>query len=146
MSLETELHKLTEAMLALASATTVSPATPAAPATPVPGVPATPVTSATLTPVATPALAAVPASPVMPAAPNLETLATPVAPVPGAVPFTDAKGLVDWVMTKYRDLGPVQGVLIQNVLVGMGYQNINEVKPEHYPQLHQEVEMIKAPA
>jgi len=34
--------------------------------------------------------------------------------------------------------------MIQNVLTGMGYQNINDVKPEHYATLFAGVEALKA--
>jgi hypothetical protein len=66
----------------------------------------------------------------------------PVAAVAGA-PFTDGKGLIDYVMSAYKALGPQKGAQIQNVLTGMGYQNINDVKPEHYGQLFVGVEALK---
>mgnify|MGYP007068086156 FL=1 len=60
-----------------------------------------------------------------------------------AAPFTDVKGMIDYVMGVYRELGPQKGALIQNVLTGLGYQNINDVKPEHYSALFQGVEQLK---
>ena len=33
--------------------------------------------------------------------------------------------------------------MIQSVLTGMGYQNINDVKPEHYAALHTGIEALK---
>jgi hypothetical protein len=66
----------------------------------------------------------------------------PVAAVAGA-PFTDGKGLIDYVMGAYKALGPQKGAQIQGVLTGMGYQNINDVKPEHYGQLFAGVEALK---
>jgi hypothetical protein len=51
--------------------------------------------------------------------------------------------MIDYVMGVYRELGPQKGALIQNVLTGLGYQNINDVKPEHYSALFQGVEQLK---
>lgn len=82
----------------------------------------------------------------MPAPPAF--MAAPVAaPAPVAVaagaPFTDGKGLIDYVMGAYKALGAAKGANIQGVLVGMGYQNINDVKPEHYAALFAGVEALK---
>lgn len=70
-----------------------------------------------------------------------------VAPVPEAqptgAPFTDGKGLIDYVMNAYKSMGAQKGAQIQNVLVQLGYQNINDVKPEHYGALHQGIEALK---
>ncbi len=77
----------------------------------------------------------------MPAPP---TFAAPVAaPAATGAPFTDGKGLIDYVMGAYKALGPQKGALIQGVLTGLGYQNINDVKPEHYAALHTGVEALK---
>jgi hypothetical protein len=65
------------------------------------------------------------------------------APAPTGAPFTDGKGLIDYVMSAYKALGPQKGAMIQNVLVNLGYQNINDVKPEHYGQLFAGVEALK---
>jgi hypothetical protein len=65
------------------------------------------------------------------------------APVASGAPFTDGKGLIDYVMGAYKALGPQKGALIQGVLTGLGYQNINDVKPEHYGQLFAGVEGLK---
>jgi hypothetical protein len=51
--------------------------------------------------------------------------------------------LIDYVMGAYKALGPQKGAQIQGVLTGMGYQNINDVKPEHYAALHNGVEALK---
>jgi hypothetical protein len=66
----------------------------------------------------------------------------PVAAGMGA-PFSDGKGLIDYVMGAYKALGPQKGALIQGVLTGLGYQNINDVKPEHYGALFAGVEALK---
>jgi hypothetical protein len=66
-----------------------------------------------------------------------------VAPITLAAPFTDPKGLIEYVMGAYKALGPQKGAQIQNVLTNLGYQNINDVKPEHYGALHSGVEALK---
>ena len=87
----------------------------------------------------------------MPAAqaqmPTLPTFAaaptpTPAAAVQGA-PFTDGAGLIAYVMGAYKEMGPTKGALIQGVLTQLGYNNINDVKPEHYGSLFQGVEALK---
>ena len=83
-----------------------------------------------------------PAAPVMPAPPAFVAPA-PAAPAASGAPFTDPKGLIDYVMGAYKALGPTKGAQIQNVLTGLGYQNINDVKPEHYGQLFAGVEALK---
>ena len=94
-------------------------------------------------PVAAPAPAPAPvaAAPAMPAPPAF--VAPVAAPAPSGAPFTDGKGLIDYVMSAYKALGPQKGAQIQNVLTGLGYQNINDVKPEHYGALYQGVEALK---
>lgn len=81
-------------------------------------------------------------APAMPAPPSFAAPAVP-APAPTGAPFSDGKGLIDYVMGAYKELGPQKGAQIQNVLTGLGYQNINDVKPEHYGQLHAGVEALK---
>jgi hypothetical protein len=63
--------------------------------------------------------------------------------VSAGAPFSDGKGLIDYVMGAYKALGPQKGAMIQGVLTGMGYQNINDVKPEHYGTLFAGVEALK---
>ena len=80
----------------------------------------------------------------MPALPSFAAAPTPAAaaPVQGA-PFTDGAGLIAYVMGAYKEMGPTKGALIQGVLTQLGYQNINDVKPEHYGSLFQGVEALK---
>ena len=85
--------------------------------------------------------AAVVQAPAMPAPPTF--IAAPAAPAPTAAPFSDGKGLIDYVMSSYKALGAAKGALIQGVLTGLGYQNINDVKPEHYAALFAGVEGLK---
>ena len=110
---------------------------PVAPA-PAPVVQAAPA-PVTVTVVDTPAPVA--AAPAMPAPPTF--VAPAAAPAPTGAPFSDPKGLIDYVMGAYKALGPQKGAMIQGVLTGLGYQNINDVKPEHYAALHTGVEALK---
>ena len=138
MSLEQKIDALTAAVVALTAkleSSNVAAPAPVAP-TPAPVVQAAPVTVSV---VDTPAPVA--AAPVMPAPPAF--VAPVAAPAPTGAPFSDGKGLIDYVMGAYKALGPQKGAQIQGVLTGMGYQNINDVKPEHYGQLFAGVEGLK---
>ena len=140
MSLELKIEALTAAVTALTAqlqAGNVAAPAPVAPA-PAPVVQAAPVAAA---PVAAPAPAPVAAAPAMPAPPTF--VAPAPAPAPTGAPFSDPKGLIDYVMGAYKALGPQKGAMIQGILTGLGYQNINDVKPEHYAALHTGVESLK---
>ena len=82
-------------------------------------------------------------TPAMPAPPSFTAPPPAVNAHPAGVPFSDPKGLIDYVMTTYKALGPQKGAQIQNVLTGLGYQNINDVKPEHYGDLFAGIEALK---
>lgn len=140
MSLELKIEALTAAVTALTAqlqAGNVAAPAPVAPA-PTPVVQAAPA-PVTVTVVDTPAPVA--AAPAMPAPPSF--VAPAPAPAATGAPFSDPKGLIDYVMGAYKALGPQKGAMIQGVLTGLGYQNINDVKPEHYGQLHAGVEALK---
>ena len=49
---------------------------------------------------------------------------------------------MQYVMTKYKTLGPEKGAQIQNVLVTLGLSNINDVEPDQFAQFHTAVEGI----
>ena len=142
MSLELKIEALTAAVVALTAkleSSNVAAPAPVAP-TPAPVVQAAPAPAAVyVSAVDTPA--PVVAAPVMPAPPAFT--APVAAPAATGAPFTDGKGLIDYVMSAYKALGPQKGAQIQGVLTGMGYQNINDVKPEHYGQLFAGVEALK---
>jgi hypothetical protein len=136
MSLEAKIEALTAAVTALTAqlqAGNVAAPAPVAP-TPAPVVQAAPIHVSV---VDTPAPVAV----AMPAPPSF--VAQAPAPAPTGAPFSDPKGLIDYVMGAYKALGPQKGAQIQSVLTGLGYQNINDVKPEHYAALHTGVEALK---
>ena len=101
-------------------------------------------------PVAAPVVAPAPApvvapAPAMPAPPTFASAApAPVAAPSAAAPFTDAKGLIDFVMAAYRVMGPQKGAQIQTVLTGLGYANINDIKQSDYAALFAGIEALKA--
>jgi len=128
MSLELKIEALTAAVIALTAKMESGTVTPVAP------VVAAPVTAPA--PVVNPA-------PVMPAPPAFMAAPVAVVPVAAGAPFSDGKGLIDYVMASYKALGAAKGANIQGVLTGMGYQNINDVKPEHYAALYAGVEALK---
>ena len=136
MSIEQKISELTAAVTALTAALVQRAGAPTVPQTPVSVNPA---------PVAAPVAAqqqAPAAQQQMPALPTFAAAPTPAAPVQGA-PFTDGQGLIAYVMGAYKAMGPQKGAQIQGVLTGLGYQNINDVKPEHYGALYQGVEALK---
>jgi len=119
-------------------------------ASPTPAPAPAPVAMPAPAPVAMPAPAPAPAAmpapvpaPVAMPAPPVFAAQVPTPAQGSAAPFTDVKGMIDYVMGVYRELGPQKGALIQNVLTGLGYQNINDVTPEHYSALFQGVEQLK---
>jgi hypothetical protein len=162
MSLENKIEALTAAVVALTAkleSSNVAPAAPVAP-TPAPVVQAAAVVGPVLDVLVPPPVvqaapvlktaeesahiaAPVAAAPAMPAPPAFVAPAPVAAPAPTGAPFSDGKGLIDYVMGAYKALGAAKGAQIQNVLVGLGYQNINDVKPEHYGALFAGVEALK---
>ena len=149
MSLEAKIEALTQAVVALTakleSANVAAPAPVAqAPAPVAASAPlAQPAAAAPVSVTPTNPVSSQPAAPAMPAPPAFVAPA-PAAPVASGAPFTDGKGLIDYVMGAYKALGPQKGAQIQGVLTGLGYQNINDVKPEHYGALFAGVEQLKA--
>jgi hypothetical protein len=151
MSLEAKIENLSAVIEKLISvlesnAVTVkeTPAVPlAAPVSVTPTNPAPSVQTAPAAPQAAPA----PAPTQMPAPPVFAPVAAPVV-VPEPVetrkaPFDTAKGLVDYVMAAYREMGAAKGANIQKVLVAAGYQNINDVRPEHYFEVWTGIEKLR---
>ena len=142
MSLEAKIEALTQAVVALTAKLESANVAAPAPVAQAPAPVAAPAPVIVNQPLVTPAPVA--AAPAMPAPPAFVAPAPAAAPVASGAPFTDGKGLIDYVMGAYKALGPQKGAQIQNVLVGLGYQNINDVKPEHYGALFQGVEQLKA--
>ena len=129
MSLELKIEALTAAVVALTAKLESSNVAPAAPVAPAPA----PVVQ----------VAPVVAAPAMPAPPAFVAPAPAPAFAAAGAPFSDGKGLIDYVMASYKALGAAKGSQIQTVLTGLGYQNINDVKPEHYGALFAGVEALK---
>lgn len=138
MSLESKIEALTAAVVAL---TAKLESTNVAPAAPVVN-PNTVTISAAPAPASAPASVAAPA-PAMPAPPSFVAPAPAAPAATGGAPFSDPKGLIDYVMSSYKALGPQKGAEIQKVLTNLGYGNINDVKPEHYGALFAGVEALK---
>lgn len=65
------------------------------------------------------------------------------AHVATSAPFSDPKGLLAYVIASYNALGAHKGAGIQQVLVANGYQNINDVQPDHYAALYAGIEALK---
>ena len=113
-------HYSPQTKLPLAPVAAVPAPVAAAPAPVVP-VPAAPAPAPAVVPAVVPAPAPVPASP---------------------APFADAAGLMEYVKSKYRALGPIKGAMIQNVLTEIGCRNINDVTPGNYGIFFQKVEAL----
>jgi len=154
--LETKIEELTKAVIALteligkieAGKSNVEPV--ASKPTPVAAAFETPVVQAAIkeaakkieTAFATPVAPVLPATaPVMPAAPTFE----PVVEAPAGVkaPFTDGKGLIEYVMSAYKEMGAEKGAKIQGVLTELGLQNVNELRPTEYDAFYTKVEELK---
>ena len=132
MTIESKIDSLTAAIVALTAALgSRMPTVAAAPATVMP----TAASVAAPAPVAPPVAVAT-----MPAPPTFVAPPPPAAPV---APFTDAKGLMDYVMSSYKNLGPQKGAQIQGVLGTLGVSTINEVRAEQYGALFAGVESLK---
>jgi hypothetical protein len=100
--------------------------------------------AAVAAPIAAPAPVAAPvAAPVTAAMPAPPTFVAPPPPAAPVAPFSDAKGLMDYVMSSYKNLGPQKGAQIQGVLGSIGASTINEVRPEQYAALFTGIEMLK---
>jgi len=154
MSIENNLASIAASLASIAASLKYEPPADkivAAPAVPAP-VQAAPVVAAPA-PVAAPTVATanlgnaqvaptqtapVTATPVAPAAP------APASASPSNCPITDQSSLVAYVMTSYKEMGPVKGNQIQGVLAALGITNINEATAAHYPAIYSGVEALKA--
>jgi len=122
MSIESNLKRIADSNDEIVELLTASLGdTPAAPAAPAPAAPA-------------------PAAPA-PAAPAPASPAP--APAQSTVPFSDKNGLMQYVMNKYKQLGPEKGAQIQAILVSLNLSNINDVEPAQFEQFYTSVEGIQ---
>ena len=134
MSIESNLASIAASLVIIAKYCENAPKADT-PAAPVVAAPVTPMGNAQPAPTPT---APVMATPVAPAAP------VPASASPSNCPITDQPSLVAYVMTSYKDMGPVKGNQIQGVLAALGIANINDATADHYPAIHAGVEALKA--
>lgn len=127
------VNRLTQAMSGNSEPVSTTSGTPSNTVAPTPASAPAPVQEtpapAAPTPAPTPAAAPAPAEAPAPAA-------------TGDAPFSNSQELVAYVMAKYKQLGPEKGMQIQSIMTGLGYGNINDIKPEHYAEFHKQVEAI----
>lgn len=144
MSLENNIASIAESLKIIATYLTATKteqiATPVIQTTPVPVVAAHVV-------VASPAAAPVVAPSVMPAPPvfTAPVAVAPVvsAPVAAAPVFASKNEMMDFVLSSYKALGAEKGAKIQDVLVSIGYKNINDVPEAQWGQLKTGIEALK---
>ena len=147
MSLEAKIDNLSAVIEKLISVLESNAVTPTVKETPAPVVKEEPKPAVVAAPAA-PQAAPAPAPTHMPTPPTFEPVTPPevaevMAEQAKKAPFDTAKGLVDYVMAAYREMGPTKGQGIQKVLVLAGYQNINDVKPEHYFEVWTGIEKLR---
>ena len=142
MSLENNIASIAESLKIIATYLTATKteqiATPVTQTASVPAV-ATPVV------VASPAAAPVVVPGVMPAPPVFTApIVTPVVtPVAAAPVFASKNEMMDFVLSSYKALGAEKGAKIQDVLVSIGYKNINDVPEMQWGQLKTGIEALK---
>ena len=97
--------------------------------------------------VAQPAPVVVPETVAAPvAAPSMPPLPDFAAPAPATLrpsaPFSDPKGMIQYVTEAWKALG-AKGPKMQEVIVGLGHHNINEIRPDQYGALYAGIEALK---
>jgi hypothetical protein len=151
MTIENNLQSIADSLKIIADLLTVQTATKA-----IPNAKTNPTPTAAPAPVqvqAVPAQAASnPAPVVQPVAPDPVQNVMPAAPVFTPVPapavsteapaFASKQALMDFVMGSYRTMGAEKGAKIQDVLVSLGYANINDVDPSKWGDLKHGIEAL----
>lgn len=51
-------------------------------------------------------------------------------------PYSDSKGLMVFVMNKYKELGPIKGAKIQGLFDSIGAANVSDIKPDQYADFY----------
>lgn len=74
---------------------------------------------------------------------SAEPPAQQTVPVQNTSPIQDVQSLTQYVMTAYQSMGPEKGAQIQTVMSNLGYSNINDVKPEHFTEMYNQIEQLK---
>ena len=145
MSIEQQISELRDAIVHLTAAIKAQPVTPVTSA-PVPApasMTAMEIASAPfVAPVPPPVTVSAAPATVMPPPPSFTAAPAP-APSGPVLPFSDSKGLIEYVMAAYKAMGPTKGAGIQGVLTGMGLVNINDVQPAQYGDFYAKVEALK---
>lgn len=141
MSIEQKIDALTAAITALTAAIAARPT--AVVAQPVEAPATKTVEKVAPTPVVVEAPVAPAPVAAAPAMPPLPAFVAPVEPPKPAAPFSDSKGMIEYVTNAYKAMGPQRGALIQNVITACGVQNINEITPEKYGTLYAGIEALR---
>jgi hypothetical protein len=150
MSIETQIQTLTDAINNLAfimqQQAVLAPAAPVAAPTakiipepepkPIPTVEAFPPTTISAAPSP---VTGMPAPPFMVAAP----VVAKNAPTELKAPFSDAKGLMAYMMAAWEALGPVKGLEVQAVMAKLGHKNVSDIATGDYDALFAGVEALK---
>lgn len=88
----------------------------------------------------------VPTVPPIPApapAPTVPPVPTPApAPASETSPFADQKQFMEYCMKKYKELGPIKGGMIQQILIELGASSIMNLLPTKYSEFYKRVEML----
>ena len=137
MSLEAKIEALTGAVIELTSLLKNAPVLGQL----VGGAPAVPINASVPAPPVVPAPAP---APTMPAPPSFLAPVPPTAAPAVVVPFSDAKGLLDYTMASYQILGAEKGAKIQGIFNHLGYAQITDIQPQHYLAFFSQVEALKA--
>lgn len=77
-----------------------------------------------------------------PQVPDFAQSFAPAAPEKPSAPFSDAAGVMAYIMSRYKALGPVKGALIQQALTELGHANISGLRPDQYGEFYVKVEAI----
>jgi len=134
MSLEAKIDNLSAVIEKLISVLESNAVTPTVKETPAPVVKEEPKPAVVAAPAA-PQAAPAPAPTQMPAPPVFEPVAAPVTPPEVAEVMAE--------QVKKAPFDTAKGQGIQKVLVLAGYQNINDVKPEHYYEVWTGIEKLR---
>lgn len=74
---------------------------------------------------------------------SVEMPAPPFMVAAPKAPFSDAKGLMAYMMAAWETLGPVKGLEVQAVMAKLGHKNVSDIKAEDYDALFAGVEALK---
>jgi len=75
--------------------------------------------------------------------PDLPDFTKPPVETAAPVPFTDNKGLTAYTIEAYTTLGAEKGAGVQLILQELGHSTISEVRPDQYATYFAKVEQLK---